>query len=158
MKSKNSVNFLRQRRMFVSPTIDYYQEQVDDETNRVIRQYRDHISKFVRLSFVNENLEKGFYLTENMNWLLGYVHHVLTHGVSLAQYSMRYLSYSNSQIKNHSCWMLVYNTETIKDNLSEDAIMESMGDFSQEKNVLKRYARRGQCFSTTKFVTSLDNS
>ena len=34
--------------------------------------------------------------------------------------------------------------------------MCTMGRFTQEKNVLKRYARRGQCFSTTKKVTELD--
>lgn len=33
--------------------------------------------------------------------------------------------------------------------------MESMGDFSQEKNILKKYARRGQCFSTAKFIMEL---
>jgi RNA-dependent RNA polymerase len=30
-----------------------------------------------------------------------------------------------------------------------------LGDFSQEKNILKRYARRGQCFSTSKFILDL---
>ena len=30
-----------------------------------------------------------------------------------------------------------------------------MGDFSFEKNILKRYARRGQCFSTAKFILTL---
>lgn len=33
--------------------------------------------------------------------------------------------------------------------------MDSMGDFSFEKNILKKYARRGQCFSTAKFITQL---
>jgi len=33
-----------------------------------------------------------------------------------------------------------------------------MGNFSKEKNILKRYARRGQCFSTTKNVAQLDTS
>ena len=42
--------------------------------------------------------------------------------------------------------------------LNENIIMRSMGDFSQEKNMLKRYARRGQCFSTTKFILQLDKS
>ena len=30
-----------------------------------------------------------------------------------------------------------------------------MGDFTKEKNVLKKYARRGQCFSTCKAVCEL---
>lgn len=36
--------------------------------------------------------------------------------------------------------------------------MCTMGRFCQEKNVLKRFARRGQCFSTTKKVTELDET
>ena len=31
-----------------------------------------------------------------------------------------------------------------------------MGSFDFEKNILKRYARRGQCFSTSKFIMSLE--
>ena len=42
--------------------------------------------------------------------------------------------------------------------LSEKSIMDSMGDFSHEQNILKRYARRGQCFSTAKFVLNLDRN
>ena len=34
--------------------------------------------------------------------------------------------------------------------------MDSMGSFDHEKNILKRYARRGQCFSTTKHVCHLN--
>mmetsp|Transcript_15834 Transcript_15834/g.21430 ORF Transcript_15834/g.21430 Transcript_15834/m.21430 type:complete len:183 (+) Transcript_15834:1280-1828(+) len=30
-----------------------------------------------------------------------------------------------------------------------------MGDFSKEKNILKKYARRGQCFSTSKRICEL---
>jgi RNA-dependent RNA polymerase len=30
-----------------------------------------------------------------------------------------------------------------------------MGNFDKEKNVLKRYARKGQCFSTSKYISSL---
>lgn len=34
-------------------------------------------------------------------------------------------------------------------------IIGSMGSFEHEKNILKRYARRGQCFSTTKQITQI---
>ena len=33
-----------------------------------------------------------------------------------------------------------------------------MGDFSKEKNILKKFARKGQCFSSSKFVQQLDPS
>ena len=42
--------------------------------------------------------------------------------------------------------------------LTENQIIESCGDFSKEKNLLKKYARRGQCFSTAKFVLHLHPS
>ena len=91
-----------------------------------------------------------------MNWLLGYVHHVLVYGIKLGNYCLKFLSYSNSQIKSHSCWFLAYNIYNHKQNLTDEKIMESMGDFSNEKNILKKYARRGQCFSTTKHIMNID--
>jgi hypothetical protein len=45
----------------ISPTIDYYQVQVEDETCLVLRKYKDNISRFIRVTFVNESFEKGFY-------------------------------------------------------------------------------------------------
>jgi hypothetical protein len=39
--------------------------------------------------------------------------------------------------------------------LTEKLIIESLGDFSLEKNILKKYARRAQCFSTAKFMLTL---
>ena len=36
--------------------------------------------------------------------------------------------------------------------------MNSMGDFSKESNILKRYARRGQCFSTSREIMQLDST
>ena len=30
-----------------------------------------------------------------------------------------------------------------------------MGDFSKEKNVLKKFARKGQCFSTSNFICTM---
>jgi RNA dependent RNA polymerase len=59
---------------------------------------------------------------------------------------LRFLNYSNSQIKRHSSWFLV-GPEQVDENdplfLGEKQIIESLGDFNFEKNILKRYARRG---------------
>lgn len=43
----------------------------------------------------------------------------------------------------------------IKDKINEEKIIKSLGNFENEKNILKKYARRGQCFSTTKFICQL---
>jgi len=84
--------------------------------------------------------------------LLGYIHSILKNGFYVGR-SLKnsFLSYSNSQLKNHTCWFL----SELEGGVNEKNIIESMGDFSKEKNILKRYARRGQCFSTTKNVKIL---
>ncbi len=40
-------------------------------------------------------------------------------------------------------------------DLTEESIISSLGEFSKETNILKKYARRGQCFSTSKFIIQL---
>ena len=74
IQSKTNINSLRQRRIFVTPSMDYYQPCHEDETNLVLRKYKDESYRFVRVSFMNENLEKGYYYHDNMNWILGYIH------------------------------------------------------------------------------------
>ena len=39
--------------------------------------------------------------------------------------------------------------------ISEEEIVKYMGNFDKEKNILKKYARKGQCFSTSKFICNL---
>lgn len=56
-----NANFMKQRRLMITPTVDYYQVEVEDETCLALRKYRDHISRFVRVTFSNEYLTRGFY-------------------------------------------------------------------------------------------------
>jgi hypothetical protein len=58
---------------------------------------------------------------------------------------VKFLSYSNSQLKNHTFWFLA----DVENGIIDQNIIGEMGYFEGEKNILKRYARRGQCFSTT---------
>jgi hypothetical protein len=55
------INFMKQRRLTITPTLDYYHPMVEDETSLVLRKYKDHINRFVRVSFNNEYFERGFY-------------------------------------------------------------------------------------------------
>ena len=58
---------------------------------------------------------------------------------------VKFLSYSNSQLKNHTFWFLA----DVENGIIDQNIIGEMGYYEGEKNILKRYARRGQCFSTT---------
>lgn len=165
---------MKQRRLIISPTLDYYQIEVEDETCLALRKYKDFISRFIRVTFTNESLTRGFYQQQTdggQSMVLGFIHSILKHGHVIYPSTkeegqdqrtqpnpgciLKFLSYSNSQIKRHSAWFLVSPIEEIDDFLTERLIMDSMGEFSFEKNILKQYARRGQCFSTAKFITEL---
>ena len=58
---RDNINFMKQRRLTVTPTLDYYLVQLEDETCLALRKYKDHIEKFVRVTCANEYLTRGFY-------------------------------------------------------------------------------------------------
>lgn len=148
-----SVNYMRQHRISVSPTLTRVSRGEEEETNRVIRKFAKHMPCFVRLNFVTETGDRGHYFGSIGHMLLGFIHRVMQNGVYLGNRRLSFLSYSNSQLKNHSCWLLCrddpYHT------ISEAQIEAFMGSFSHENNFLKRQARRGQCFSTSKKICEL---
>ena len=82
-KQKHNIHFLRQRKVFVTPTLLLFQPTMEEEGNRVLRKYKDDLNRFLRLAFVNEHLEKGFYFSESSHLFLGYIHHILHNGILL---------------------------------------------------------------------------
>lgn len=40
-------------------------------------------------------------------------------------------------------------------SVDEEEIVAFMGNFDNEHNILKKFARKGQCFSTSKYITTL---
>ena len=103
-------NFMKQRRLMITPTLDYYQVQVEDETCLVLRKYKENASRFVRVTFVNESFEKGFYQQHSdggRSRLLGFIHSIIKNGITIYPASqvqdsanpgcvLRFLNYSNS--------------------------------------------------------------
>jgi hypothetical protein len=63
-----------QRRLHVTPTLMLFSKMQDEESNRVIRKFKDYLPNFIRLSFVADDLSKGFYMGEKSGLLLGYIH------------------------------------------------------------------------------------
>jgi RNA-dependent RNA polymerase len=78
----------------------------EEESNKVIRQFKNYMPQFIRLSFVNEQLEKGFYFGDRERFTLGYIHSIIKNGLQVGNLKTVFLSYSNSQLKNHTCWFL----------------------------------------------------
>jgi hypothetical protein len=43
------------------------------------------------------------------------------------------------------------------DEINIDTIIDQLGKFDASEGLLKMYARRGQCFTTTKYITKLSD-
>ena len=94
----------------ITPTLIRFTTAQEEQTNRVIRQYKSFIPNFIRLSFMTEDLDKGYYFGGmGENYLLGFIHGIMQNGFKLGDLSFQFLGYSNSQLKSHSCWFLCNN-------------------------------------------------
>lgn len=156
MESADKQDLLRQRKVFITPTLIKYSAGHEEESNRVIRKFKQLLPNFIRLSFVNEDNDKGYYFNGDgcqNNFILGYIFRIISQGFSLGKCNFKFLAYSNSQLKSHSAWFLCENNPHAK--VDQDKIAEFMGNFDKETNILKKFARKGQCFSTSKYICTL---
>ena len=61
LKAKQDNELLLQRKVFITPTLVRYTVAHEEESNRVLRKFKEFLPYFIRLSFVNEMIEKSFY-------------------------------------------------------------------------------------------------
>jgi RNA-dependent RNA polymerase len=111
------------------------------------------MSLFYRITLVSEHLSK-LHFGQKMTLILNFMIGVLGRGVQIGNQGSQIVNYSNSQLKNHSVWMLV---KTDLPELQIDCIIKELGDFNKDGGLLKMFARRGQCFTTTKYITKLES-
>ena len=76
-ESRKGLNFLRQHRVNITPTLIKFTPGEEEESNRVIRNYRDKLPNFIRLCFLSDTEEKGYYFGGNAESLLGYIHSIM---------------------------------------------------------------------------------
>ena len=118
---------MRQHRVNITPTLIKFTKGEEEESNRVIREYKAQLPNFIRLCFLTDIHDKGYYFGGNGDSLLGYIHHIMTHGFTLGGLEFQFLGYSNSQLKNHSCWFLCKNNPVLA--VTEAQITTYMGNF-----------------------------
>lgn len=97
----------------------------EDESNRVIREYKEILPNFLRLSFTAEDFGKGFYFNHTENGMLGHIHRILTNGFGLGNKQFNFIGYSNSQLKSHSCWYFCRDEKYPDEKL----LIDKMGEF-----------------------------
>ncbi|PON39267.1 RNA-dependent RNA polymerase-type [Trema orientale] len=147
------------RRVQVTPCKVFFCGPEVNVSNRVLRKYKDSIDNFLRVSFVDEELDK-LYSTDlsprtsaanedRRTGIYKRIFSILRNGIEIGDKKFKFLAFSSSQLRENSLWMFA-----TKDGLTASGIREWMGNFCSIRNVAKYAARLGQSFgSSTETLT-----
>ncbi|XP_041014135.1 RNA-dependent RNA polymerase 1-like [Juglans microcarpa x Juglans regia] len=147
------------RRVQITPSKVYFCGPEINISNRVLRNFPDDIDNFLRVSFVDEDLDKMFSTDlsprassaneDRKTGIYKRILSVLRNGIVFAGKKFETLAFSSSQLRDNSIWMFAS-----RDGLSAADIRAWMGDFCHIRNVAKYAARLGQSFgSSTETLT-----
>lgn len=115
-------NIMLEHRFEQTPTLLLVLPLQQEQTNYVLRKHKRLMDYFARIVFVSEQEDKDYYQNEITALLLdSQVKNRLKNGVSIGNCTFKYLAYSNSQIKNHSFWMIC------EDGISFKEIIDGLG-------------------------------
>ncbi|KAM5566916.1 RNA-dependent RNA polymerase 1 [Rosa sericea] len=138
------------RRVQITPSKVYFSGPEVNVSNRILRQYSSDIDNFLRVSFVDEEMEK-LYSTDlsprtstRKTRIYDRVLSILRNGIVIGEKKFEFLAFSSSQLRENSLWMF---SSTSK--VSADKIRAGMGDFRKIRNVAKYAARLGQSFGSS---------
>ena len=143
------INWTRAGKIYFFPELEL--------TNRVIRQWWDDKTKFIKIRFYEENGKK----ITNFHRLRSTIQKELKNGVEIANHKFSFLGSSSSMLRTKSCWLYAEYEPSLQNALewneefggidfsSRQEIWDWMGNFQSEVNKYKRLSRMGQCFSAT---------
>ncbi|KAK6931652.1 RNA-dependent RNA polymerase, eukaryotic-type [Dillenia turbinata] len=141
-------------RVQITPCKVYFCGPEVNVSNRVLRQYKQYLDNFLRVSFIDEDGEKmystdlsprtssatGNKRTKIYNRILS----TLRDGIVIADKKFEFLAFSSSQLRDNSLWMFASSPR-----LTAADIRAWMGDFRRIRNVAKYAARLGQSFGSS---------
>lgn len=140
-KSKNKDQVMI-RKVLVTPTTFIFGLPQNETDNRVLRHYKEHVDRFIRVQFIEEDqhrLQTSLHCNHYNPTVYDRISHSLKHGIQIGERHYEFLAYSNSQIREHGCWFFAST-----DDLNAGMIRRWMGYFSRERIVAKYAARMGQ--------------
>ena len=137
----------------VTATTIYFNTPSVEITNRVIRQYKHHADRFLRVRFEDDDYRGSTRLYPSVNNkmtnIFTRVRRTLKHGIVVGDRHYQFLAWGNSQLREHATYFFA----DLPGVVTANDIRAKMGEFSKEKIVAKCAARMGQCFSTTRPLT-----
>ncbi|XP_010043973.2 probable RNA-dependent RNA polymerase 1 isoform X1 [Eucalyptus grandis] len=141
------------RRVQVTPSKMYFCGPEVNVSNRVLRNYPGDIDNFLRVSFVDEELDKIYSTNwsprnsandERQSGIYRRIVSTLKDGIVIGDKRFEFLAFSKSQLRDSSVWMFAS-----REGLTATDIRDWMGDFHNIRNVAKYAARLGQSFSSS---------
>lgn len=136
----------------VTPATMYILTPTVEISNREIRKYSTHSDRFLRVKFSDES----FYgklrspRDDTANELFNRVRRVMRNGIRIAGRHYEFLAFGNSQFRENGAWFFAPTS-----TLTASDMRARMGKFDHIDVVAKYLSRIGQCFSTTRAITSV---
>ena len=134
----------------VTPSTIYLSSPSVEMSNRILRQYKEHADRFLRVRFTDEKHEGRINSLddESYNSVFTRIYHCLTNGITVGGRHYEFLAMGNSQFREHGAYFFA-SALGIK---TAAEIRSTMGEFGHIKVVAKWASRLGQCFSTTRAI------
>ncbi|KAF7808597.1 RNA-dependent RNA polymerase 1 [Senna tora] len=143
------------RRVQITPCKVYFCGPEVNVSNRVLRHFHEYIDNFLRVSFVDEELNKLFStdlsprtsssIEHRKTGIYARILSILRNGIVIGDKKFEFLAFSSSQLRENSLWMFAPTSC----GLNATAIRNWMGNFCQIRNVAKYAARLGQSFGSS---------
>ncbi|CAK7201972.1 hypothetical protein SEUCBS139899_004688 [Sporothrix eucalyptigena] len=138
------------RKAIVTPTTIVYSTPSLEAGNRVLRHFREHHDRFLRVQFTDElfiGRLSGGRDGRRTDECFARAFRALKNGIRVGGRHFEFLAFGNSQLRENSTYFFAPT-----DLVSCQDIRDWMGDFRSIKTVAKYAARLGQCLSTTRPV------
>ncbi|KAI8148427.1 RNA dependent RNA polymerase-domain-containing protein [Fennellomyces sp. T-0311] len=152
-KKKKTKRLISVKKILVTPTTLRIEPPQVETANRVLRQFRAHLDRFLRVQFIDERgtqVHTSSNMSLNNDAVYNRLARVLRNGIQIGSVHYTFLAFSSSQLREHGCWFFANTTTVTVDN-----IRRWMGNFSEKRVAAKYAARMGQCFSSTQAITKL---
>ncbi|GLT53986.1 hypothetical protein SLA2020_272200 [Shorea laevis] len=127
-------------RVQITPSKVYFRGPEVTQSNRLLHDYPEDVDNFLRVSFVDEDLDKlhSTVLSSSANGedqetrIYERILSTLRKGIVIGDKKFEFLAFSNRQLRENCFWMFASRT-----GLTAADIRESMGDFREIRNVAK---------------------
>ena len=137
--------------VIITPTTVKFNTPTVDTSNRILRQFSNHSDRFIRVRFTDEAPGAKIYGTDKhtQDELFTRIKRTFASGIMVGDRRFEFLAFGNSQFREHGAYFYAPLP-----GLTKGEIRAWMGSFTHIEYVALFASRLGQCFSTTRAITT----